>query len=324
LKSKIKFLIVALAVLALTVTGCGGNVVATVNNEKITKEELAKWVSETKDSYEKQGIDFSGDNGKDMLDMLQVELLEHIIDTRLMLQEARKFGDLTPEQLQEKLKPIREMFPADEDYNEFLNQAMLSEEEIGLILNLQEQVAKDVPPVTEEEAKKFFDQNIDMFSKPEQLEVRHILFFVDDGSKGYPAQHTDDEAKGMAEEVIALLNQGRNFAEIAAEQSEDSGTSVVGGLYTFSEADAVEEFSDAAFALKDGEYTRQPVKTNYGYHVIKRENLIPASQETFEEVKQELTDQMYEQAKQAKFSQYMDDARSKAIIVNKLTGNEGE
>ncbi len=179
-------------------------------------------------------------------------------------------------------------------------------------------MTKDVAPASEEEARNYYDENPDQFSKPEKLQVRHVLFFVDDGSKGYPFQHTDEEAKKLAEDVIAQIEEGKDFTEIAREKSEDSGTKAEGGLYTFSKGEAVKEFSDAAYDLGPGEYTRQPVKTDYGYHVIKMEKVIPATQESFEQVKELLQEMLTNQAKQVKFQGVMLDIKGKATVVNKL------
>jgi len=325
----IKFLLLALTVLAvLAVSGCGDDVVATVNGEKITCEELSQRVNEIKSVMEQQGIDFNGDQGKIYMESLQKKTLDEMINLKLILQEARKAGELTPEQVQEKVKLFKEQFPSGEEYDKFLEQMKMSEEDVAYILNLQEQVTRDIPPVSEADAKKYYDENREQFEQPGQLQVRHILFFVDDGEKGYPVKHTDAEARQMAEEVIAQLKQGKDFAELAREKSEDSGTKADGGLYTFSEGEAVKEFSDAAYALKPGEFTTSPVKTEYGYHVIKMEKKIAARQYSFDEVKQQLTYQLTEQARESRFNDYLQEIKSRATIVNRLhagqAGNQSE
>lgn len=324
MKRKIKILFLVLAAMAVViVTGCSAGVVATVNGEKITSGDLSQRVSEAKANYEQQGIDFSGDKGKTFMDSLQKDTLDQMISSKLMLQEAKKLGKLTPEQVQEKIKPLKEQFPSEEEYKKFLSQIKMSEEDAAYILNLQDNVTKEVTPATEADIKKYYEDNKEQFNKPEQLQVRHILFFVNEGDKNYPVKHTDAEAKKMAEDVITQLKQGKDFAELAKEKSEDSGTKDNGGLYTFGKGDAVKEFTDAAYALKAGEYTQTPVKTEYGYHVIKMEKLIPAKVSSFDEVKDKISEQISEQAKQAKFSQFMQDVKAKAEIVNKLAEKEG-
>lgn len=317
---KISMLLLIIAI--LTVTGCGGSVVATVNGEKITSEELSQRVNMTRSSMEQQGVDFSGDNGQLLMDSLQKGTLEEMINSKLILQEARKLNQLTAEQVQEKIAPLKEQFSSAEEYNDFLAQLMLSEEDLAYILNLQEQVTKDVLPVSEADAKNYYDENIEQFKQPEQLQVRHILFFVDEGDKNYPVKHTNTEARQMAEDVIAQLKQGKDFAELAREKSEDTATKNEGGLYIFSEGEAVKEFSDAASALIPGEYSQTPVQTIYGYHVIKMEKKIAAGQHSFAEVKQQLIYQLSEKAKESKFNEYMLEVKNKSTIVNKLAEQE--
>ncbi|MDF9407713.1 peptidylprolyl isomerase [Pelotomaculum isophthalicicum JI] len=320
-----KILPLTLAVLMIfALAGCGQDVVATVNGEKITGAELSQRVDEAKASMEKQGVDFSGDKGQTLTESLRKQTLDEMINNKLFLQEARKSGKLTKEQVQDKINIFKLQFTSTEEYNQFLAQIKMSEEDIAYILNMQDQVAKDIPPVSEDDVKKYYDENKEQFTHPEQLQVRHILFFVDDGSKGYPVQHTDAEARQMAEDVITQLKQGKDFAALAAEKSEDSGSKNNGGLYTFSAGDAVQEFADAASALSPGQFTQTPVKTEYGYHVIKMEKKIAAGQYPFEEIEQRLTEQLNQQAVSDKFSSMMQEAKNNAKITNKLTAKEGD
>ena len=323
---KLKKCLVMIGLLALTVfifAGCGENVVAEVNGEKITMKELTMQVNELKEMYEKQGMDFSGDNGQTLLESLQKDTLESMIETRIMLQEAKNIGKLEPQDVQKKLQPLKAQFPAEDDFKNFLEQVKLSEEEVAYVLSLQDEVTKDVAPAAEDEIRKYYDDNPNQFSRPEQLEVRHILFFVDNGTTELPTKHTDAEARQMAEDVIAQLNQGRDFAELAREKSEDTGTKEDGGLYTATKSSTVTEFYTAASALAVGAYTAEPVKTDYGSHIIKLEKVIPAQQQPFEEVKEALAAQLTDMAKQKKFNDFMQEAKDKAAIVNKLDEKQG-
>ena len=190
--------LVMIALLALTVfifAGCGENVIAEVNGEKITMDELTLQVNELKEMYEKQGMDFSGDNGQSLLESLQKDVLAGLIEKKIMLQEAKNIVTLGPEDVQEKLQPLKEQFPTEDNFKDFLKQVKMNEKEVAYILSLQDEVTKDVPLVAEDDARKYYDDNPDQFSQPEQLEVRHILFFVNDGTKELPTQHTDAEAR---------------------------------------------------------------------------------------------------------------------------------
>lgn len=318
---------ILLALLALILTaGCGstGNkeVVATVNGENIFSDELAQSVDKMKGLYEKQGADFSGDKGASLLESLRKDILEQMINNKLMSQEGRKRGDLTAEQVQETIRPFKGQFPSEEQYQDFLAQTGVNEEDAAYILNLQRTLTGDVPAATVEEVRRYYEENKDMMSSPQRLQVRHILFFINEGDKGFPFRHTEAEARTLAEEAIAELKQGRDFADLAGEKSEDNGTRADGGLFIFAEGEAVEAFAQASQALKDGEITTAPVKTEYGYHVIKREQIIPAGVEPFEKVRAQLTEKLTNEAQEIRFSEFMMETKSKADIYNKLAEKE--
>ncbi|MCC6485245.1 MAG: peptidylprolyl isomerase [Armatimonadetes bacterium] len=99
------------------------------------------------------------------------------------------------------------------------------------------------------------------------LTTRHIL--IDSNSR------SDAAAKKRAEEVIQKLNKGADFATLAKQYSDDPGSKDNGGLYpaqTPAESQFAREYMDAALRLKPGEYTKTPVKTQFGYHIIKLES----------------------------------------------------
>ena len=93
------------------------------------------------------------------------------------------------------------------------------------------------------------------------ISAKHILISTNDRS--------EEEAEKEAKEIIKRLNKGEDFSEIAKEKSEDPGSKENGGdLGFFGKGEMVKEFEDAAYGLKVNEYTKEPVKTSYGYHII--------------------------------------------------------
>jgi peptidyl-prolyl cis-trans isomerase C len=127
--------------------------------------------------------------------------------------------------------------------------------------------AKVFEAVTEAAVKKRFDQELATFVPGDQLHLRHILV------------KTEDEAKA----VIADLGKGGDFAAIAAEKSLDPGSGKQGGDLGFvAKGATVKPFEDAAFKLEVGEITREPVQSEYGWHVIKLEEKRKQPPPTFE------------------------------------------
>ncbi|NWJ23849.1 peptidylprolyl isomerase [Rhizobium sp. RM] len=125
-----------------------------------------------------------------------------------------------------------------------------------------------VDAVTNEEVKARYDKEVASLPQEEEAHARHILVA------------TEDEAK----EVIKQLDSGKDFAEIAKEKSTDSNKDEGGDLGWFGKGRMVPEFEEAAFGLEKGAYTKTPVKTQFGFHVIKLEDKRIAPPPAFEQV----------------------------------------
>ncbi len=122
--------------------------------------------------------------------------------------------------------------------------------------------------ITDKEIKDYWNENIEG-----EMHVRYILITPEVKDDMSDEEKKEAEAKALAEanEVIAALKKGENFADLANEHSDDSSTASEGGLFDgFSKNDVVEEFWNAAVNLKDGKYTTTPVESSYGYFVIYR------------------------------------------------------
>ena len=115
--------------------------------------------------------------------------------------------------------------------------------------------------IKEDEIKKYYKETYSG-----DISAKHILIKVDATSEG---GLTDDEALKKAQDIIKELNKGGDFDTLAKENSDDPGSKDKGGdLGYFNKGDMVKEFEDAAYSLKVNEYTKEPVKTSYGYHII--------------------------------------------------------
>ncbi len=115
--------------------------------------------------------------------------------------------------------------------------------------------------IKDDEIKKYYTENT-----KGDISAKHILIKVDtDKEDGL----TDEEAKKKAEELIKKLDKGEDFDKLAKENSDDTGSAQDGGnLGFFNTGEMVKEFEDAAYNLEVNKYTKNPVKTSYGYHII--------------------------------------------------------
>ena len=145
-----------------------------------------------------------------------------------------------------------------------------------IIFNLYQKDLFDSVKVDNAKIKEAYDKNKAQFVRPASVQARHILV----------ANETD--AKSIINELKNLKGDAltKKFAEIAAAKSIDTNSAQAGGaLPEFGEGDMVKPFSDAAFSLKKGEVSKTPVKTQFGYHIILKENAQAKKQLTFNEVK---------------------------------------
>ena len=122
--------------------------------------------------------------------------------------------------------------------------------------------------LTDAEIQSYYDDNI--FG---DIEGKHILIApdVDDDMTEDEIAEAEDKAKEEAEKLIKRLDDGEDFEKLAKEYSDDEGTASEGGSLTITYGEVVDEFWDAASKLKNKSYTKEPVKSDYGYHIIYRE-----------------------------------------------------
>ena len=146
--------------------------------------------------------------------------------------------------------------------------------------------------------------------KDADIKAEYDKYKAQVGDKEYHARHilvgTEDEAK----QIIAKLKGGAKFEDLA-KQSKDPGSAANGGdLDWASPASFVPEFSKAMTSLQKGQITETPVKTQYGYHVIKLEDVRAAKVPPMEEVKQQIAESL----QQRKLASYRDELMKKAKI----------
>jgi peptidyl-prolyl cis-trans isomerase C len=166
----------------------------------------------------------------------------------------------------------------------------------------EEQIVADVyvhktitPEITEAKLKARYDEMAAKFKPEDEVRARHILV----------------PTEAEAEEVLKELKGGADFAKLAAEKSKDTGSAKQGGdLGYFPRSAMVKPFAEAAFAMKVGEMSEKPVKTDFGYHIIKVEDRRKSSPPPMAEVKDQLTNQVGQEM----VAQLVKDLEAKAKI----------
>lgn len=146
----------------------------------------------------------------------------------------------------------------------------------NILINVYQEKILNSIKIDAAKVKAFYEQNKDKYIRPAGVQAKHILV------------SSEQEAKDIIKELKGLKGKALNdkFSQIAKEKSIDPGSKNQGGeLGWFDQSTMVKPFTDAAFALKNGTITTTPVKTNFGYHVILKENSRAKEQIKFDDVK---------------------------------------
>lgn len=228
-------------------------------------------------------------------DLLTQELTQNILQST-MVTDVQLHRALALEKQQREIAygvlPIQDYLDkveiADEavrDYYDTNKSAYTAPEQIKVdYIELNIDSIADTITVDDEALRQFYVDNQSQFVRPEQRRVSHILIEGD-----------DEEALAKIEAIAARIEQGEDFAEVAKSVSEDTGTATQGGdLGYFGPGVMEPAFEEAAFALQEVGDISEPVKTEFGYHLIKLTGVQSADVQAYDEVRDEV-EQRYRQ-----------------------------
>ncbi len=202
------------------------------------------------------------------------EFLDQLATTRLLYQEGVAKGLLEDPQVKRQLEETTR--------------------KVVLGTLLQREIESRIKPPTETEIKEYYKKHISEFHQEKQVRASHILV----------------KDKATAEKLEAELKNGADFATLARKNSTCPSASQGGDLGFFTRERMVKEFSDAAFALKPGEISA-PVKTKYGYHIIKVSEVKAASAKPLAEVKAAIRSRLTQEQKAKIFERYINSLKKK-------------
>ncbi len=165
--------------------------------------------------------------------------------------------------------------------------------------------------VTEDEAKKYFDENPKQFKVPEQIRVSHILIILERGGDPNEAKA---KARTKTEGLLKQIRDGADFAELAKANSACPSAPDGGNLKFFSRGEATPAFDKVAFELQVGQIS-DVVETDYGFHIIKATDHKDPADITFEQAREKIIEQLT-QKKQSEFVEaYLKKLKTEAKIV---------
>ncbi len=285
--------LILILVVALLVVGCQGTstankgIVANVDSKEITKDQYNKQLALFKKNYE----DMYGDKvwsldvgGKTFLQAVQENVLEKLVnDAAIANYLLSNNVEIDDAEFEEQYTSYVERMKDQVEVKEFFEENGIDEvfirEQIKTDLYMDKFYTMVVEKIdlSDESLKKYYDEHQDEYRNI-QVKASHILV----------------EKEDEAQNILKKIEEGEDFSDLAKEYSTDPGSAAQGGdLGYFSKGMMVPEFEEAAFSLKSGEISK-PVKSQYGYHIIKVEDTIDEIY-SFEDVKEDIKGMIIDQ-----------------------------
>ncbi len=288
-------------------------VVAQVNGGEVSREIFVRSFSTLKNELQRVGRAVTDEN----IEAVKRNLLDSIVNTELLYQESKSRNmAVDDKEIAAQFAKIKTQFPTEEDFNKSLSRELYTADELkmeirkGQMINslLDADVYGKVN-VSEKDAKKYYDENRDIFQRPETIKARHILIKLEKNADS----ETVAKAKKEMKEISKKQKEGVDFSELAKQYSEGPSAPNGGDLGYFPRGAMVKEFEDTAFALKPGEVS-DIVRTPFGLHLIKAEDAREAGIMEFAEIKDKVIGRLEMLEKRKVLEAYISELRKKADI----------
>lgn len=309
--------------------------IAKVNNDVILQSDYDDVVNPVVEQIKKTYGDIMPQDEMDKkVAEIRKELLDQMIDQKLLLQEARKNNiKVSKREIEDGVNMVKERFKkkngtilsasdTEAEFNAELKKQNLtmskfrdkiSEDIIVNKLIESEVVVKVIPPA-EDELKTYYEKNRDKIDDPEKVSVRHILIRFEKNAS------TKDKSVALKkiQEVKQKLKKGEDFAKLAREYSEDPGSKNNGGDLGFIvRGMMVKNFEDIAFKTAVGEISDY-FETEFGYHILKVDAKQAKQKRSFDEVKVNLSKYMLTEKRQEEYEKYIKTLREKSNISSDI------
>jgi parvulin-like peptidyl-prolyl isomerase len=304
-----RLLLIGGCCLALVAAGCGGSTtaslgsddIAVVGSKPISKEKFQELMARAEKSYDAQKRAFPKP-GSTEYEQLKGQAITFLVQQAEVEEQAEAMGvDISDDKVDKEIARYKKQFygGSDERYEKAIKQQGLTDEQAreAIRQNLVSQalfkkVTGDVK-VTDADIKEYYSTHKTQYVQPESRDVRHILV----------------PKKELADSLYQQLKGGSNFAQLAKRYSKDPGSASNGGKLTVTKGQTVPEFDKTAFSLKNGELS-QPVKTQYGYHIIQALSAVKASTTTpLSKVSASIKQQLGQQKKNEKITKWLEDTK---------------
>ncbi|CAA6816178.1 MAG: Peptidyl-prolyl cis-trans isomerase PpiD [uncultured Sulfurovum sp.] len=254
----------------------------TVNGESITDTDISITMAQSGMEYE--SLD----------DTMKKRVLDMVVERKLLTQAAEKSGIEKSEAYTSQLKSLKR--------------------DLALDIWMKKEMKALEDALSKETLEKFYKDNEAKFKIAKKLQARHILIMADEKMSKEEQAKAKEKAEALIKELDTAKDKKAKFIELAKSKSEGPSGKSGGDLGWFELGRMVPEFSAAADKLKVGEYTKTPVQTQFGFHLIMLDGKKEASVKAFDVVEEEIKSQLSGEAFAGKMKEKTDALKKSAKI----------
>jgi len=268
-----------ISALLLTSSIASAQTLVTVNGKAITQEDVdTELMNATQGRFNQVPADRQA--------AFRQQVLQQLIGKELIYDDAKKTGVTDSKEYKEEYKKLEERMKKE------------------LAIQVWQKKLLDGIKISEKELKDYYNKNKEEFNEKESVHARHILV------------KTEEEAKKIIAQLKPLSGEKlkEKFIELAKKYSTGPSGANGGDLGYFTQGQMVPEFNDKAFSMKKGSITLQPVKTQFGYHIIYVEDKKPSMTRAFDEVKGFIEQRLKLEKFKTVMKEKMDELQKKAQI----------
>ena len=315
MKGPLKLLIILAILFALNPRPADAALVdkikAVVNNEVITQSEIDRMLYPIYDRYKDT---YEGAVLEKKLTQASKEILDQLVEDRLILSEARKKNiTVSEEEIDKKIEDLKANFSSEKEMLESLHQQNLTIKDLRNRLTDQIMINKVIDSeiryhiqILPQEAESYYRTHIDEYTDPEQAEVSTILIRTN-------SDRSAEESFTLAADILNRLKEGEDFHALAKNYSEGMNAETGGDMGYVRKGQMVEDIDDAIFELEIGGFT-DLVKSPLGYQIFKVYNKKKTRTVSLSEARPFIIDALYRKKAEVKFKKWMEELRENAFI----------
>lgn len=284
-------------------------VIAKINGEEVSQQELDKRYQVVKKNHElTTGETLNESKDKELAENLKERAFEEIILQKLLWQEAKASNiEVDEDKVNEDINAIKETRNKGDKngYNDFLKELNIDEAFLinelrteQLYYELQNNLSKEII-VDESEMQEYYQEHNNEYNQRPGIKIAHIL--------------VDNEKD--ANLILEKLSAGEEFGALVLEYSSCPSKTNGGDLGMVNQdSPLVVEFKNAALGMKSGELSKEPVKTEFGYHILMAGDEVAGESRSFEEIKDEIREKILREKSDEAFYQYLEKLRENAEV----------